>query len=62
MLTKLEWGMAAGSDRQFDDAVAIATTQAVDRDYLAEWAHEIGVFDQLQAALRKADSLRTGEG
>lgn len=54
--------MAPGSDRQVDDAVAIAATQAVDRDYLVEWAHEIGVFDQLQAALRKADSPRTGEG
>lgn len=62
MLAKLEWGKVSGSDRQFDDAVAIAMTQQVDRDYLAKWAHELDVVDLLKSVLEKVDSTRTGKG
>lgn len=61
MLAKLERGKASGSDRQFDDAVSIAMTQKVDRDYLATWAHELDVVDLLNSVLQKADSLTHGD-
>lgn len=62
MLAKLEWGKASGSDRQFDDALAIAITQRLDRAYLAKWANELGVADQLESVLSTADSIRKEEG
>lgn len=54
MLAKLEWGAASGSDRQMDDVVAIASATEVDIDYLSRWARELGVADQLAAALLEA--------
>jgi predicted nucleotidyltransferase len=58
MLAKLEWGKASSSDRQLDDAVAIAVTQDVDIHYLAEWADELGIAEELNSALERAASLR----
>ena len=58
MLAKLEWGKASSSDRQFDDAIAIAATQDLDIDYLTEWADELGLAEELNSALERAASLR----
>lgn len=57
MLAKLEWAAASGSDRQMDDVVAIASASDVDIDYLSRWAGELGVADQLAAALLDAEVL-----
>ncbi|MEL6893523.1 MAG: hypothetical protein AAFP84_18165, partial [Actinomycetota bacterium] len=57
ILAKLEWGKTSNSDRQFKDALAIAMTQHVDRQYLATWADELDIVDLLNAALDEADSL-----
>lgn len=51
MLAKLELGAASGSDRQMDDVIAIAGSQQVDREYLVQWASELGVADELEHAL-----------
>ena len=61
MLAKLEWGKAAGSDRQFDDVVAIAATQQIDIAYMEEWARELGVVEELTSTLERAASLRIDE-
>ncbi|MEM9650886.1 MAG: DUF6036 family nucleotidyltransferase [Actinomycetota bacterium] len=59
MLSKLEWGKESASNRQFDDATAIAMVQEVDRNYLARWAAQLGVVDQLSAVLARVDSPAT---
>lgn len=58
MLAKLEWGKASSSDRQFDDAAAIAATQDVEIDYLTRWADERGVAEELNSVLERGASLR----
>lgn len=62
ILAKLEWGKTSNSDRQFKDALAIAMTQEVDRQYLAKWADELDVVDLLNAMLNEADSFGSDEG
>lgn len=58
MLRKLEWYRAGGemSDRQWTDIVGLIRTQGdrLDRDYLRQWASELGVADLLDRVLETA--------
>ncbi len=49
ILSKLEWGAASGSERQFADAAAIVAVRGEELDwaYLARWAVELGVAEQV---------------
>jgi hypothetical protein len=51
VLTKLEWCKASGSERQFADAVAVATVQDLDRAYLARWGSALAVEDLVERLL-----------
>jgi hypothetical protein len=55
ILSKLEWYRMGGevSDRQWRDILGVIKTQAeaLDRDYLQEWAKELKVADLLERAL-----------
>ena len=55
ILAKLEWARAGGSDRQRRDVASMLTVQrdALDTDYLYRWADELGISDDLNAALRE---------
>jgi hypothetical protein len=59
ILLKLEWFRAGGevSDRQWGDVVGVIRVvgAALDRNYLARWAPELGVPDLLDRALAAAD-------
>jgi len=59
ILSKLEWAKKNDSERQFRDAVGIGLAQAsaLDRDYLATWATELGVQDLLARLLAEVDGL-----
>ena len=50
ILAKLEWAKIGQSERQFEDALNVAKVQghALDREYLAKWAPELGIEDLLQ--------------
>jgi hypothetical protein len=58
ILTKLEWYRLGGevSDQQWNDILGIFKTQRerLDREYLQEWAAELGVVDLLDRALDDA--------
>ncbi len=58
LLRKLWWFRMGGevSDRQWRDVLGIlrASTEALDREYLAQWAPRLGVLDLLQRALAQA--------
>ena len=60
ILLKLEWCRAAGevSDRQWGDVVGVIRVAggALDRQYLARWAPELGVSDLLERALAAAEA------
>ena len=55
VLRKLEWYRIGGevSDRQWNDILGVIRTQGdrLDRDYLRQWASELGVADLLERAL-----------
>ncbi len=59
ILSKLEWSKMGESERQFQDAVNIASIQkdAIDREYLAKWAKEIGVANLLQKLLKEVKQV-----
>ena len=52
ILTKLEWHQMGGSDRQMADVVSMLEAQGetLDEGYLDNWAHELGVVDELNQA------------
>lgn len=50
VLAKLEWRARSDSERQFRDVTAILSAQDLDRDYLAQWAVELGVAEALGEA------------
>jgi hypothetical protein len=58
ILAKLEWGKVSGSDRHHRDALGIAQIQgaALDTDYLARWASELGIAEEVERLLREAGS------
>ena len=53
ILAKLEWIKAAPSERQQGDVAGVVEVQgdALDRDYLADWAERLGVRGFLTDAL-----------
>jgi hypothetical protein len=57
ILAKLEWGRAGGSDRQLRDVVGMLAVQGerVDLLYLDHWATDLGVTEDLRAALETAE-------
>ena len=59
VLTKLEWSLISGSDRQVSDAAAIIAVGGADLDWghLRAWAHHLGVDD----LLRRAEAEAAGE-
>ena len=63
ILSKLEWSLDSDSERQYRDAlqVAIIGQERLDRDYLRQWARELGVGELLAQLLAEADEL-SGNG
>jgi hypothetical protein len=59
ILTKLEWNRISPSDRQVRDALHVAVAQwpRLDRDYLRQWATDLGVAEMLEELLRQAEEL-----
>ena len=57
ILSKLEWSRDSQSQQQYQDAlrVAIVGHQTVNRDYLRQWARELGVGDLLEQLLAEVD-------
>lgn len=53
ILAKLDWSKDSGSDRQFEDVVAMvaARRESLDLDYLHSGAEELGVRERLDLAL-----------
>ena len=60
ILRKLEWYELGGrvSERQWKDAVGVLAVQkgALDDEYLAKWAKELGVEELLERARKEADA------
>jgi hypothetical protein len=59
ILEKLIWYKSGGqiSDHQWSDVLGIATTQQLDREYLREWAPELGVADLLEKLFDEAGQI-----
>jgi hypothetical protein len=57
VLAKLEWAKAGDSDRQRRDVDAMLGVQhtTIDTAYLRRWADNLGVSEELDAALRAAE-------
>ena len=57
ILSKLEWSLDSHSQQQYGDArqVAIVGYERIDRDYLRQWARELGVGELLEKLLAEAD-------
>ncbi|HWL45910.1 MAG TPA: hypothetical protein VNQ73_23420 [Ilumatobacter sp.] len=55
VLAKLRWRLDSRSEVQWRDCLEIASTQRLDRDYLAGWATLLGVDDDLRELLTAAD-------
>jgi hypothetical protein len=64
ILAKLQWYRDGGgvSDRQWNDVLGVLKVQdlALDRAYLEEWAHELGLTHLLHQALADAGLPPTG--
>jgi hypothetical protein len=59
ILARLEWYLSGGevSDRQWNDILAVLKVQGdrLDRQYLQQWAEELGVGHLLERALREGE-------
>jgi hypothetical protein len=57
ILSKLEWSRESGSERQFRDALDVASLnwKTLDRRYLAQWAKELNIEDLMIRLLREID-------
>lgn len=55
ILAKLEWSQMGSSERQFKDAVDVATMQGekLDHAYLEAWAQELGLSELLKRLIRE---------
>lgn len=51
VLSKLEWGKASDSTRQFDDARAVVRSAGLDRAYLELWADRLDIREELASLL-----------
>lgn len=53
LLHKLVWNRISPSDRQLGDVAGIVAVQGdrLDRDYLRKWAADLGLADEVEAAL-----------
>ncbi len=58
ILAKLEWRARSGSDRQFEDVVAILAAQDVDLEHLRRWSVELDIVTSLDQALAVAANRR----
>ncbi len=58
VLRKLQWYAAGGavSDRQWRDVLGVIMSvgESIDRDYLREWADDLGIGEELSKALIEA--------
>lgn len=57
ILSKLEWARETDSEQQYRDALQVAAVggDAIDREYLRQWAVELGVAEMLESLLSEAD-------
>jgi hypothetical protein len=57
ILSKLEWSKLSQSQRQIEDAAGILTIQrsSLNRPYLEQWIHELGLEKEWEGALRAAN-------
>ena len=57
ILSKLEWSRESGSERQYHDAFGVASLNpnALDRDYLKQWAKDLNIEESLTRLLRELD-------
>jgi hypothetical protein len=62
ILSKLEWSKLGSSERQWQDALQVARTQAegLDLDYIEKWSKELGVYDLWQRL--KSEVFPIGKG
>ena len=60
ILSKLEWARTSGSERQYRDALGIASVQwsDLDRGYMEKWAIILGVENLLEQLLKDAAPLQ----
>ena len=60
ILSKLEWAKAGGSERQYRDALGIASIQWSDLDweYMKKWAPILGVENLLLQVQKDAQTLQ----
>lgn len=63
ILSKLEWAEQGRPDRRIHDALAVLLVQHenVDKDYLRNWARELGVQDSLTGLLQEAERERESQ-
>jgi len=56
ILSKLEWSKIGGSARQIEDAARIMGSRLdrIDRAYVENWVHQLGLEQQWNAALRES--------
>jgi hypothetical protein len=61
ILSKLEWSRDSGSERQYRDALGVASLNpnALDRDYLNQWAHNLKIEELLNRLLGELDQHRS---
>ena len=61
ILSKLEWSVESGSDRQYRDAlgVALLNLDSLDRSYLEQWAKELRVEESVARLLRELDTRKS---
>ncbi|MBD2462577.1 hypothetical protein H6G89_16145 [Oscillatoria sp. FACHB-1407] len=56
ILNKLRWGKRSQSEKQWRDVLGILKVQVenLDYGYMADWANQLGILDDLQQALTEA--------
>jgi hypothetical protein len=62
ILEKLVWYKRGGqiADKQWSDVLGVATTKALDRDYMRTWAPRLGVEDLLERLFGEASQIQLG--
>jgi hypothetical protein len=61
ILSKLEWSLESGSERQYNDALSVALLNAgsLDTTYLRQWARELNAEALLDRLLREVDNSKS---